>query len=217
MFRPKLPSPAMAVALLALFVALGGSGYAAVQLQKNSVGTKQLKRGAVKNADIAANAVTGSKVRARSLTAGDFRAGSLPQGPRGPEGPRGAAGNPASSAVLGRGISVPAGPSFLTPSGLADDNANENLVSSFTPNTTIVASDLSVSLSVAPGLTDSRTFTLRVGNADTPVVCVVAPGTSTCNSTGSATIPPASLISIGSTSTGTPLATDVRFGWRAAG
>jgi hypothetical protein len=207
----------MAVALLALFVALGGTGYAALKLPKNSVGPNQIKKGAVKNAEIAANAVTGAKVRRGSLNASDFRASSLPQGPKGDPGPQGAAGNPASSAILGRGNTVAAGTSFLAPSGTSTANGNENLVSSYTPNVTITASDLAVSLSVAPGLTDSRTFRLRVGNADTPVVCVVGGGTSTCEGTGTATIPPASLISISSTSTGTPGATDVRFGWRAAG
>ena len=34
-FRPSLPSPAMAVAVTALFVALGGTGYAATQLPAN--------------------------------------------------------------------------------------------------------------------------------------------------------------------------------------
>jgi hypothetical protein len=153
-----------------------------------------------------------------SLNRSDFKASSLPAGPRGAEGPRGltgASGSPAFGAILGRGVAVPATTSFLAPSGQLAANANENNVSSFTPNATMTARDLSVSLSVAPGLTDSRTFTLRVGNADTPLTCFVGGGTSTCTSTGSATIPPASLISIGSTSTGTPLGTDVRFGWRA--
>jgi hypothetical protein len=61
------PSPAMAVALLALFVALGGVSYAATQLSKNSVGARQLKR----------NSVNGVKVKDRSLTASDFRPGVL--------------------------------------------------------------------------------------------------------------------------------------------
>jgi hypothetical protein len=217
----RLPSPTLAIALLALFVALGGSGYAAVQLQKNSVGTKQLRKGAVKNSDLAANAVTGAKVKPRSLNAGDFRAGSLPQGPQGPRGERGerglqgAAGTPAFGAVLGRGLNVPAGTSFLAPSGQLLFDSNENDVSSFTPNATMTASDLAVTLTVAPGLTESRTFTLRVGNADTALTCTVPGGTVTCTSTASVAIPPASLISIGSTSTGTPTTTDVRFGWRA--
>ncbi|MDX6569730.1 MAG: hypothetical protein QOH15_2308, partial [Gaiellales bacterium] len=41
------PSPALVVSCLALAVALGGTGYAAVVLPANSVGTKQLKQGAI--------------------------------------------------------------------------------------------------------------------------------------------------------------------------
>ena len=48
------PSPALVVSLIALFVALGGTSYAAFSLPKNSVGTAQLKTGAV----------TGSKLKA---------------------------------------------------------------------------------------------------------------------------------------------------------
>jgi hypothetical protein len=42
------PSPALVISLFALFVALGGTSYAAItSLPKNSVGTPQLKNGAV--------------------------------------------------------------------------------------------------------------------------------------------------------------------------
>jgi hypothetical protein len=112
---------------------------------------------------------------------------------------------------------VPATASFLTPSGQFAANANENLVSSFTPNATMTASNLAVSLSVGTGLADTRTFTFRVGNADTALNCTVPPGNTGCTSTGSVTIPAALPISIGSTSTGTPGVTDVRFGWTATG
>lgn len=44
--RPRKPSASMVVALIALFVAMGGSSYAAVTLAKNSVGSKQLKKNA---------------------------------------------------------------------------------------------------------------------------------------------------------------------------
>ena len=106
------PSPALVVACVALFVALGGTGYAALQLPRNSVGSKQIRKGAVKNSEIARNAVTGAKVRPRSLTASDFRASSLPRGPRGFTGPAGPAG-PAGSAraygyVTGAGALVAA-------------------------------------------------------------------------------------------------------------
>lgn len=51
-------SYANVVATLALFLALGGVGYAATKLPKNSVGTKQIKK----------NAVTGAKVKKHTLT-----------------------------------------------------------------------------------------------------------------------------------------------------
>jgi hypothetical protein len=86
------PSPALVVACVALFVALGGTGYAALQLPKNSVGPKQIQKGAVNRSDMANNAITGAKVKNRSLTNTDFRASSLPRGPRGPTGSRGPAG-----------------------------------------------------------------------------------------------------------------------------
>jgi hypothetical protein len=215
-FRAQAQSPAVWIALLALFVALGGTGYAAVKIAKNSIGTKQLKRGAVKTSDLAANSVTGSKVKRGSLASSDFKASSLPRGPKGERGAAGASGSPAFGAVIGRGDGVPAtGTSFLAPSGQFTAQLTENLVSSFTPNATLTASDLAISLFVAPAPGTSRTFTLRVGQANTALSCTVPAGVTLCNSTGSITIPPMSLISIGSTTTGTPGGTFVRFGWRA--
>src|SRR3954468_24298582 len=89
--RPRLqrPSPAMVVALIALFVAMGGAGYAAFKLPKNSVGAKQIKR----------NAVNSSKVADGSLLAGDFRAGQLPAGPQGLQGLQGIQGLKAKRAT----------------------------------------------------------------------------------------------------------------------
>jgi hypothetical protein len=99
----RRPSPALIVACLALLVALGGSGYAAIALAPNSVGTKQLKN----------NAVVASKVKDRTLLRIDFKRGQLmpgpqgrsgaqglpctagppgPQGPGGPQGPQGPGG-----------------------------------------------------------------------------------------------------------------------------
>jgi hypothetical protein len=71
-----------AIALVALFVALGGTSYAAMNLPANSVGTKQLRAGAV----------TAKKVRAGSLLAIDFKAGQLPRGPQGTPGIQGSPG-----------------------------------------------------------------------------------------------------------------------------
>jgi hypothetical protein len=75
-------SSAHIISLLALFVALGGTGYAAVNLPRNSVGARQLK----------ANSVGSGKVKDGSLEAGDFKAGALPAGQTGATGPVGPAG-----------------------------------------------------------------------------------------------------------------------------
>lgn len=72
----------MVVALIALFLALGGVSYAAIEIPRNSVGTSQLKAGAVNS----------SKVKDRSLLARDFKAGELPRGEQGAAGERGAMG-----------------------------------------------------------------------------------------------------------------------------
>jgi hypothetical protein len=73
----RRPSPSLVISLIALFVALGGTGYAAMSLPKNSVGSKQLKRKAVTNSKLASNAVTGSKVKNDALTGSDILESSL--------------------------------------------------------------------------------------------------------------------------------------------
>ena len=55
------------VALVALFVALGGVSYAAVNLPKNSVGSGQIKTGAVKGPELKNGAVRGADVNEGSL------------------------------------------------------------------------------------------------------------------------------------------------------
>jgi hypothetical protein len=79
----KAPSPAMVVACIALAVSLSGTGYAALKLDRNSVGTRELKN----------NAVTSLKVRNRSLLRADFRSGQIPSGPPGPQGIKGDKGD----------------------------------------------------------------------------------------------------------------------------
>ncbi len=84
------------LALLALFVALGGTSYATVlNVPKASVGTPELKRNAVKAAKIAPNAVRTAHVLNGSLLSEDFRAGQIPQGPKGDKGDKGDEGDPA--------------------------------------------------------------------------------------------------------------------------
>jgi hypothetical protein len=71
----RRPSPAMAVAFIALLAALSGTAMAIPG--KNTVDSGDIKKGAVKRGDIARNAVTGAKVRNGSLTGADARDDSL--------------------------------------------------------------------------------------------------------------------------------------------
>jgi hypothetical protein len=102
------PTPSMAVALIALLVALGGTSYAAISITGKSVRNGSL---------------TGKDVKNRSLLKADFRAGQLPAGPRGalgpqgvpgPQGPQGSPGTPGAAGATnvvvrsGADTSVPA-------------------------------------------------------------------------------------------------------------
>ena len=55
------------IALLALFIALGGTTYAATALPKNSVGPKQLRKNAVSGVKVKNNSLTGADVLEKSL------------------------------------------------------------------------------------------------------------------------------------------------------
>ncbi|HEX2072010.1 MAG TPA: collagen-like protein [Thermoleophilaceae bacterium] len=94
--RIKQPSPALVVACIALFVALGGVGYAAA-----TIGTKDIRNGAV----------TGKKIKNRTITTNDIKRKTVaslrgktgPAGATGPAGPTGPAG--ATGATGARGPS----------------------------------------------------------------------------------------------------------------
>ena len=92
-------SPALIIACLALGIALGGTGFAAVTaaLPKNSVGTAQLKN----------DAVTSAKIQNGTLQRADFRSDQLPNGipgspgPAGPQGVKGDTGPVGASGLVG--------------------------------------------------------------------------------------------------------------------
>ena len=88
------------VAYLALFVALGGSSYAAVRLTPGSVRTPALAKGAVTHKKLAANSVTSANVVSGSLSKADFKPGTLGKGDKGAPGATGPAG-PAGGAHVG--------------------------------------------------------------------------------------------------------------------
>jgi hypothetical protein len=81
------PSPSMAVAVIALVAAMGGTSYAALTITGKNVKNSSLTGGDVRNSSL-----TTSDVKNGSLRALDFQAGQLPAGERGPQGPQGPQG-----------------------------------------------------------------------------------------------------------------------------
>jgi hypothetical protein len=82
------------VGLLALFVALGGTSYAAVKLPRNSVGTAQIKNKAVTQAKLSTATVKALK-GARGAT-----------GATGPAGANGAKGDPGAPATFSAAVAA---------------------------------------------------------------------------------------------------------------
>ncbi|HRC07915.1 MAG TPA: hypothetical protein PLV41_06860, partial [Miltoncostaeales bacterium] len=74
--RRFTPSPSMAVALAALFVALGGTGYAAV-VAANSVNSRSIVDRSVQKVDIANGAVTNAKLANSAVNSTKVADGSL--------------------------------------------------------------------------------------------------------------------------------------------
>ncbi len=96
--RSKL-TYANVIATVALFVALGGTSYAALTLPKNSVGSKQIRTRAVGSSELRSGAVRSRHIRDRAISLRDIstaartalRGATGPQGIQGPAGPSAAA------------------------------------------------------------------------------------------------------------------------------
>jgi hypothetical protein len=83
-------SYANVMATIAVFIALGGSSYAAINLPRNSVGASEIKTGAVRSAEIKDRSIRTSDLATSARSA--LRGQSGPQGPAGPQGLAGAQG-----------------------------------------------------------------------------------------------------------------------------
>ena len=86
----RRPSPAMVVACVALIVALGGTGYAAVKIPRDSITARQLAK-----ASVGTSEVKDFSLRVRDFDreeARDLQGARGPTGAQGPKGDRGEAG-----------------------------------------------------------------------------------------------------------------------------
>jgi hypothetical protein len=95
------------VGLLALFVALGGTSYAAAKLPRNSVGTAQIRSGAVTQRKLAP--AVRAELTPKTVLGSPGAQG--PQGDPGPQGPQGDTGLPGPKGDTGaKGDTGPQGP-----------------------------------------------------------------------------------------------------------
>jgi hypothetical protein len=99
----RLPSPALIVAMVALFVAFTQTGLAA-----RTVDLVQAGCNCANSSDIVNNSLTSADIKNGSLLKKDFKKGQIPSGPRGARGPAGANGAPGPQGPAGPG--GPGGP-----------------------------------------------------------------------------------------------------------
>jgi hypothetical protein len=99
MLRSRL-SYANVMATVAVFIALGGTSYAAI-----TIGGKNVRNGSLTGADVKTGSLTSSDVKNRSLLARDFKNGQLPRGLPGVAGGPGLTGPVGPGGPVGLGSS----------------------------------------------------------------------------------------------------------------
>lgn len=107
---PRLhrPTPSLAVSVVALVVAMGGTSYAAM-----TISSQDVENGSLTTKDVKDDSLRGVDVRDGSLRTKDFREGDIPAGETGPAGPQG----PAGADGTGRWLLVNAAGQIVAQSG----------------------------------------------------------------------------------------------------
>jgi hypothetical protein len=221
----------MVLAITALFVALGGTGYAAFKLPPHSVGKHELKRNAVTTAKIDNGTIRLKDLyrrdlrRLRRAAAGDGEVDDFedfddfeePAEPAEPDEPAGGGGSEeAAGGALLTGTATglpdsgdPAERASLT--GFGTGNANGAEVASLSPNREFDLSDLSVALAsdVPNGASVAVEIVTRTvaDPAETVVLGCTVTGTAgapgrTCTAPGPGTLPANQLVYVRITVTG---------------
>jgi hypothetical protein len=187
--------------LVAIFIALGGTAFAA-QVAGNhgkAHAAKKVKRGP------------------------PGPAGSQgPVGPQGTAGPPGTAGGPVGGGLLtGMIVSMPSsGVHFGLPSGVLNATALVGDATVLSSGVALVGRNLSVQVGGPLTGTQTRAFTLLVNGAGSGLTCTVKSATNggdgtTCNSTATASIPAGAQLALQETPANSPPVDRARFGWQA--
>jgi hypothetical protein len=205
-------SYANVMATVAVFIALGGSSYAAIKITGKNVKDGTLTSADIKNnsligSDVRAGAVKSDDIRNGSLLAQDFKPGQLPagaqgakgdtgatglQGPKGDPGQNGAPGAPGAdtgAALLASFVAEANQVWFASVVGTSTPSTTESDVTLLSPNADLVARDLVIG-GPGPIAGNLRTYTLRVNGADTALACTdIAPSNRSCTSPQGVAVP----------------------------
>lgn len=87
----RLPHPSTVISSAALFVALSGTGYAAVTIKSNSVGSPQIRNHSITERDIKPGSLTSKVIKDQTVTAKDVAPSAL----------RALAGDPGAAGATG--------------------------------------------------------------------------------------------------------------------
>jgi hypothetical protein len=206
--RARLPRPtyAQVTATLALFVAPGGTGYAATtigtaQLKNNAVTTPKIKNAAVTTAKLKNNAVTGDKIASNAVGAGKIANASVTtpkiaagavtasqlapatlaalQGRTGPAGPAGPPGPSDTYSIFRESGTVAGGIGLVTSVTFMGLPAGSWLVQGnlVLTNTAATAREVTCSLNGGGVTIDTATTSLDVaGGLDTQTVALAGTG-----------------------------------------
>jgi hypothetical protein len=160
------PTPATIISLIALFVALGGTSYAAITLvPRNSVGSRQVINGSLQKVDLSRKTVAALK------------------GARGPAGPQGAAGSQGAAGPAGAtgpagagGATGPSGPAgtagtaraygLVYSTGLLDANRRKGVTSVSNP------APGTFCITLATGIDAATTFVNATATSDSHIGAV---------------------------------------------
>jgi hypothetical protein len=145
----RRPSASLVISVVALFVALGGTSYAAL-----TITGKDVKNSSLTTKDIKDNSLTSADVRDRSLRLRDFRSGELSNGQRGPAGPAGPAG---AAGAAGSAIAF----ARVAANGDVDATASKNIAVVASP-----AGDGIYCLNDTAGTPKSIALTIDISGAD---------------------------------------------------
>jgi hypothetical protein len=227
----------MVIAVVALIVALGGTGIAATQLPGGPSASSAKKKKKVLRGPRGAKGAKGDNGSTgqpglSGAKGTDGRSGADGRnGVDGRNGTDGAAGSPGAVSygghALGLGTSASTNqPEWIMPVGFSAQGGgiahnSTNFSNILSPDVPITAFNLSVRLNNAPGSGSVRSFTLyvidSVGNlTQSPACTIVGSGSSTCSTPMSFAIPALSKVNLQSTvSAADATGTDAQFSWRA--